>query len=89
MAAETRDCMRRELPEAEEAKNVVHAEGTEVEVHVLEPRRPPRVPVARHPLPIQHWQLPVLSAVRKQIGRRTCIARSRFKVEGLKSGVEG
>ena len=66
----------RYLPYAEEAENMVYAVRIEEHRHMAQPPYPPHTAVVKHPLPVVRREFPVLSFLRKGVGR--C---SRLSVE--------
>lgn len=64
----------RNLPNAEEAENVVDAIGGEIGRHLCKTLFPPPIVVTAHRLPVVGGETPVLSVDGKGIGRRTGLA---------------
>ena len=57
------------LPDAEEAEDVVDAESVEIARHLLQPRLPPGVVVLGHLLPVIGREAPVLTVAAEVVGR--------------------
>lgn len=61
----------RDFPDAEEAEDVVDAEGVEVLSHLRQALTPPSIIIFSHLVPIVCRESPVLSVFRELIGRCT------------------
>ena len=73
---------RWDFPNAEKTENVVDSVGVEVTVHLCQTPPPPSVAILRHPLPIVGGEAPILTILREEIGRRTCLTVKVIEFEG-------
>lgn len=61
------------LPDTEEAKHVIDAEGIEVLGHLQQALTPPQEAVLSHLVPVVCWEAPVLTVGREPIWWRTSL----------------
>ena len=72
LAQESVDGVGRDLPDAEEAEDVVDAISREVLLHLAEALEPPLEAVLEHGIPVVGGETPVLTVGREWIGWCTC-----------------
>ena len=72
LAQESVNRVGRNLPDAEEAEDVVDAVGREVLLHLAEALEPPLEAVLEHGIPVVGGEAPVLTIGRERIGRSAC-----------------